>query len=42
MVPKLIKDCTIGIDSQEKLKMVINTEAKNIKITVNDKSVDIV
>ena len=38
VVPKLIKDCIIGIDSQEKLKMVINTEAKNIKITVNDKS----
>ena len=36
VVPKLIKDCIIGIDSQEKLKMVINTEAKNIKITVND------
>ena len=35
-VPKLIKECIIGIDSQEKLKMVINTEAKNIKITVND------
>ena len=34
-VPKLIKECIIGIDSQEKLKMVINIEAKNIKITVN-------
>ena len=38
VVPKLIKDCIIRIDSQEKLKMIINTEAKNIKITVNDKS----
>ena len=37
-VPKLIKDCIIGIDSQKKLKMSINTEAKSIKITVNDKS----
>ena len=27
-VPKLIKDCIIGIDSQEKLKKLINTEAK--------------
>ena len=36
VVPKLIKDCIIGIDSQEKLKMIINTEAKEIKITVND------
>ena len=35
-VPKLIKDCIIGIDSQEKLKKLINTEAKIIKITVND------
>ena len=37
VVPKLIKDCIIGIDSQEKLKM-INTEAKGIKITVNNKT----
>ena len=36
VVPKLIKDCIIGIDSEEKLKMLINTEAKNIKMTVND------
>ena len=35
-VPKLIKDCIIGIDSQEKLKKLINSEAKIIKITVND------
>ena len=35
-LPKLIKECIIGIDSQEKLKMVINTEAKNINFTVND------
>ena len=35
-VPKLIKECIIGIDSQEKLKKLINTEAKIIKITVND------
>ena len=28
VVPKLIKDCIIGIDSQEKLKMLINTEEK--------------
>ena len=38
VVPKLIKDCIIGIDFQEKLKMIINTQAKNITITVNDKS----
>ena len=38
VVPKLIKDCIIEIDSQEKLKMLINTEAESIKITVNDKS----
>ena len=36
VVPKLIKDCIIGIVSQEKLKMIINTEAKEIKITVNN------
>ena len=36
VVSKLIKDCIIRIDSQEKFKMLINTEAKNIKITVND------
>ena len=36
VVPKLIKDCIIGIDTQEKLKMLIDTVAKNIKITVND------
>ena len=35
-VPKLIKECIIGIDFQEKLQKIINTEAKNIKITVND------
>ena len=35
-VPKLIKECRIGIGSQEKLKKFINTEAKIIKITVND------
>ena len=35
-VPKLIEDCIIGIDSQEKLKKLFNTEAKIIKITVND------
>ena len=35
VVPELIKDCIIGIDSQEKLKMSINTEPKNIKINVN-------
>ena len=35
-VPKLIKECIIGIDYQEKLKKLINTEAKIIKITVND------
>ena len=35
-VPKLIKDCIIGIDSQEKLKKFINTEVKIMKITVND------
>ena len=38
VVPNLIKDCIIGIDSQEKLKILINTEAKSIKISVNDKS----
>ena len=37
-VPKLIKECIIGIDSQEKLKKFINTEAKIIKMTVNDTS----
>ena len=36
MVPKLIKGGIIRIDSQEKLKILINTEAKNIKVTVND------
>ena len=41
VVPKLIKDCIIGIDSQEKFKMFINTEAKNRKITVNDISYQI-
>ena len=35
-VPRLIKECIIGIDSQEKLKKLINIEAKIIKITVND------
>ena len=35
-VPKLIKECIIGIDSQEKLKKFINTEAKIIKVMVND------
>ena len=35
-VPKLIKECIIGIDSQEKLKKLINNVAKIIKITEND------
>ena len=38
VVTKLIKDYIIGIDFQEKLKMIINTEAKEIKITVNNKT----